>query len=214
MTAAGLNFSEFGDIESRHLNDPIMRGMPSALIIDDHVVVRHGLKQMLREEFRGIAFGDAGNAVEARLALAKRPWDLVVLDIGMPGQDGFEVLREIRRNHPQMKVLVLSVHLERQYAAQSLELGAAGYVSKDASRSELLKAFRTVLAGKTVSQPIHLRRTYSEGVRLRGPSAQSAIRPRGGRNASPCHGQEKWRDRGPIEPGHQNRQHLQASYPQ
>lgn len=122
--------------------------MPSALIIDDHVVVRHGLKQMLREEFRGIAFGDAGNAVEARLALAKRPWDLVVLDIGMPGQDGFEVLREIRRNHPQMKVLVLSVHLERQYAAQSLELGAAGYVSKDASRSELLKAFRTVLAGK------------------------------------------------------------------
>ena len=122
--------------------------MPSALIIDDHVVVRHGLKQMLREEFRGITFGDAANAVEARLALAKRPWDLVVLDIGMPGQDGFEVLREIRRDHPQMRVLVLSVHLERQYAAQALELGATGYVSKDASRSELLKAFRAVFAGK------------------------------------------------------------------
>src|ERR1022692_4411054 len=122
--------------------------MPSVLIVDDHLLIRQGLKQMLSQEYRDLVVGEAGSSDEAAARLAKRPWDIVTLDIAIPGKDGFYVLQEVRRRHPSTRVLVLSVHADPQYAVRARQLGASGYVSKNAGRAELLKAFTSVLAGK------------------------------------------------------------------
>jgi DNA-binding NarL/FixJ family response regulator len=122
--------------------------MTSVLIVDDHLLVRQGLKLMLSQEFRDLVFGEAKNNDEAALRLAKRSWDLVILDIALPGKDGFYALQEIRRRHPSMRVLVLSMHADPQYAMRARQMGASGYVSKNAGRAELLRAFKSVLAGQ------------------------------------------------------------------
>lgn len=122
--------------------------MPSVLIVDDHVLARQGLKQLLSQEYRGLVFGEAKNSNEAAVRLARQHWDIVVLEIAIPGKDGFYVLQEIRRRHPSTPVLVLSMHADSQYAVRCRQLGASGYVCKNAGRVDLLKAFKAVLAGK------------------------------------------------------------------
>ena len=122
--------------------------MVSVLIIDDHPVVRRGLRQTLREEIRDAVFADARNAKEALLAVVKQPWDIVMLDIAMPDRDGFEILQDVRRQRPDIKVLILSVHADHRFADRAMQLGASGYISKDVSLSQLLKAVRQVLAGE------------------------------------------------------------------
>ena len=91
------------------------------LIADDHAVVRHGLKQILADEFKKSVFGEAGNAQEALELVWKEPWDVVVLDITMPGRSGLEVLREIKKFSPKLPVLVLSMHPENQFAVRVLK---------------------------------------------------------------------------------------------
>lgn len=117
------------------------------LIADDHEVVRHGLKQVLADEFGGVVFGEAGTAAEAvRLAL-KEPWDLVLLDINMPGRSGLDALLDFKKARLKMPVLVLSMFPEAEYAVRAIRAGAAGFVSKSVLRRELLVAVRKVLAG-------------------------------------------------------------------
>jgi DNA-binding NarL/FixJ family response regulator len=118
------------------------------LIVDDHLLVRNGLKQVLSEEYRDIVFGEARTADEALAQLAKPAWDLVILDIGIPGKDGFYVLQEILLRRPQTRVLMLSIHAEPPYATCALQMGAAGYLCKDAGRSDLVKAVKNALARK------------------------------------------------------------------
>ena len=139
--------------------------MVSVLIIDDHPVVRRGLRQTLREEIRDAVFADARNAKEALLAVVKQPWDIVILDIAMPDRDGFEILQDVRRQRPDIKVLILSVHADHRFANRAVQLGACGYISKDASLSQLLKAVRQVLAGEK-----YLSRVKS-GKQFAGPPA-------------------------------------------
>jgi len=103
---------------------------------------------MLGQEYRGVLFGEAKNSHEALFQLARHPWDLVVLDITIPGGDGFNVLRETRVRHPSTRVLVLSMHADSQYAARAHRMGATGYVCKSAGRADLLQAFSNVFAGK------------------------------------------------------------------
>ncbi|HUP04316.1 MAG TPA: response regulator transcription factor [Bryobacteraceae bacterium] len=122
--------------------------MPSALIVDDHMVVRRGLRHTLAGELRGMVFGEARNGDEALRAVAQRAWDIVILDIGVPGRDGFTILQEVLRHRPDGKVLMLSVHAEAAYAARAMRLGARGYISKSASLAQLVKAVRTVLGGE------------------------------------------------------------------
>src|ERR1051326_1709766 len=122
--------------------------MTFVLIIDPYPVARRGLRQTLTEEFRDVAFGEAGNAKEALLAVAKRPWDIVILDIAMPDRDGFELLREISGSAPKSKVLVLSAYVESEEGTHCMQLGAYGYISKRTSLSELVKAVRNVVAGR------------------------------------------------------------------
>jgi two-component system, NarL family, invasion response regulator UvrY len=117
------------------------------LLVDDHAVVRQGLKQMVAESLPHAMFGDAANGEEAlRLALTK-DWDIVVLDISLPGKSGLEALKELRAAHPRLPVLVLSMHPEEQFAVRALRAGAAGYLTKKTAAKELVAAIKKVLAG-------------------------------------------------------------------
>ena len=122
--------------------------MPSVLVVDDHLLIRYGLQQMLSQEYRGLVFGEAKNSDEAAVRLARQPWDLVILGIALPSKDGFYVLQEIRRRHPSTRVLVLSRHADPRYTVRARQLGASGYVAKNAGRADLLRAVKRVFAGE------------------------------------------------------------------
>jgi two-component system, NarL family, invasion response regulator UvrY len=123
------------------------------LLTDDHAVVRHGLKQILADEFRRATFGEARNAQEALNRVWKENWDVVVLDITMPGRSGMEVLREIKKSKPRLPVLVLSMHPEGQFAVRVLKRGASGYMTKESAPEELVGAIKKVLAGGRYISP-------------------------------------------------------------
>jgi two-component system, NarL family, invasion response regulator UvrY len=118
------------------------------LIVHAHLLVRTGLRHLLTEEYRGVVFGEARTAGEALAQVAKHPWDMVVLDIGIPDTDGFCVLQETLLRRPATRVLMLSIKRDPLHAERARQMGASGYLSKDAGRSELVKAFRDVLAGR------------------------------------------------------------------
>ena len=121
----------------------------SILIVDDHLLIRLGLRQVLGQEFRDVVFGEAETAEEALARIKAQPWHLVILDVSLPDDDdALSVLPEICARRPQAAVLVLGVHPDSQYAARYLQLGASGYISKSSGRSDLLKAVADVLDGK------------------------------------------------------------------
>ena len=123
------------------------------LITDDHAVVRQGLKQILAEEFRRAEFGEAASAQEAIERVWKEVWDVVVLDITMPGRSGLEVLKEIKKSKPKLPVLVLSMHPEDQFAVRLLKIGASGYMTKESAPNELVGAVKKVMAGGRYISP-------------------------------------------------------------
>jgi two-component system, NarL family, invasion response regulator UvrY len=117
------------------------------LLADDHAVVRHGLKQILSDAFQRATYREARNAQEALNLVWKQDWDVVVLDITMPGRSGLDVLREIKKFKPSLPVLVLSMHPENQFAVRVLKCGASGYMTKESAPEELVGAVKKVLAG-------------------------------------------------------------------
>lgn len=117
------------------------------LIADDHAIVRQGLKQILLDEYKNVLFGEAASAQEALDLIWKGHWDVVILDISMPGRSGLEVLREIRRTRPAVPVLILSMHPEDQFAVRLLKSGASGYMTKESAPEELVRAVQKVSAG-------------------------------------------------------------------
>ncbi len=121
--------------------------MRRLLVVDDHEVVRRGTRQVLAEGFPGAAFGEAGTAAEALAALQAGRWDLLVLDINLPGRSGLEVLEDVRRQWPQLPVLVLSAYPEEEFAVRCLRLGASGYLTKSSAADELVAAARKALEG-------------------------------------------------------------------
>ncbi|MBI3885803.1 MAG: response regulator transcription factor [Opitutae bacterium] len=123
------------------------------LLADDHAVVRQGLKQILADEFSRAVFGEAGTAHDAITKIWEQEWDVVVLDITMPGRSGLEVLAEIRRSRPRLPVLVLSMHPEDQFAMRVLKSGAAGYMTKESAPDALVGAIKKVLAGGRYVSP-------------------------------------------------------------
>jgi DNA-binding NarL/FixJ family response regulator len=117
------------------------------LIVDDHAVLRDGLKRILASEFTDASFGEAANTTEALAKLWEKPWELLLLDISMRGRSGLDVLKEIRASSSRVPVLVLSAHPEEQYALRALKAGAAGYLSKECVPEELCLAVRKVCTG-------------------------------------------------------------------
>ncbi len=122
--------------------------MTRILLADDHAVVRQGLKQILLESIRGATFGEASSGQEALEAGRAGGWDIVILDISLPGKSGLEVLKELRQGQPRLPVLILSMHPEEQFAVRALRAGAAGYVTKRTAVADLAAAVKTVLAGR------------------------------------------------------------------
>jgi two-component system invasion response regulator UvrY len=123
------------------------------LIVDDHPIFRAGLKETLAKESDVEFVGEADNGHKALELARKQRWDVVVLDITMPGKGGLEVLHELRRERPNLPVLVLSAHPEDSLALRFLKAGAAGYLTKDKAPKVLLSAIRKVLGGgKYVSE--------------------------------------------------------------
>ena len=117
------------------------------LIADDHAILRRGLKEILLGEYKDAIFAEAGNAQEVLAEVRKQAWDLVILDITMPGRSGLDLLRDLKQLRPELPVLVLSMHPENQYAKRVLKSGAAGYMNKETAPKELVTAIRKVLDG-------------------------------------------------------------------
>ena len=121
--------------------------MLKILIADDHPIVRKGLKQILSEESDMGVFGEAQNSQEVLELVRKQDWDIVILDITMPGRGGIDVLKELKHQYPKLPLLILSMHPEDQYAVRALKAHASGYMTKDSAPEELVKAIRKILRG-------------------------------------------------------------------
>lgn len=125
------------------------------LIADDHTVVRKGLKQILLDEFPNAEIEEVPDAEELVKKVMQAKWDIVVSDLSMPGRSGLDALQQVKLSHPDLPVLILSIHPEEQYALRALKAGASGYLSKDTAPDELVKAVQKVLLGKKyISQSI------------------------------------------------------------
>ena len=121
--------------------------MIRVLVVDDHELLRRGLKSILLESFPEVVIGEAADAREALTSILGNPWDVVLLDINMPGRDGLDLLVELRAQRPALPVLVLTAFAENEFALRAFKNGAAGYLSKQGASSELILALRKVLAG-------------------------------------------------------------------
>jgi DNA-binding NarL/FixJ family response regulator len=127
--------------------------MISVLIADDHTVVRQGLKQILADDTQMSVVAEATNGNEVLQTLERTNVDVLILDITMPGRNGLDVLKEVRRKYPTLPVLVLSMHPEDQFAIRILRAGAAGYITKESAPEELVEALRKVCAGGKYVSP-------------------------------------------------------------
>ena len=129
--------------------------MIKILIADDHAVVRRGLKQIVSEQPDMTVDGEAENPRQVLDLVRKQEWDVLVLDINMPGRGGLDVLKQVKHEIPKLPVLVLSVHSEEQYGIRVLKAGAAGYLTKESAPDELIRAIRKVYrGGKYVSESL------------------------------------------------------------
>jgi DNA-binding NarL/FixJ family response regulator len=122
--------------------------MVRVLIADDHPIVRGGLKELLVRQLETVVCGEASNADEALAQVHRQPWDVLILDIKMPGRSGFDILSDVRQVQPKLPILMLSVHPEEQYAKRAIKAGARGYLQKESAPEELIEAVRKLLAGR------------------------------------------------------------------
>ncbi len=129
--------------------------MIEIFLVDDHVMFREGLKQVLAGEADFRVTGEAGSGPEAMEKICAGRYDVIVLDISMPGQSGMDILGELRKMQPNTPVLILSMHPEDQYAVRVIKAGASGYLTKESAASELITALRKVASGgKYISESL------------------------------------------------------------
>lgn len=138
------------------------------LLADDHAILRQGLKQIIADEIPGAKFGEAGDAAQALALLHKQRWDVLVLDVNMPGRGGLEVLAEVRREFPLLPVLVLSSVAEDQIGLRVIKEGASGYLNKQTAPERLVEAVQTVLQGGRFISPSLAGRLAAEFQRTGG----------------------------------------------
>ncbi len=118
------------------------------LIVDDHPIIRDGLRSALAQESGLEVVGEAQNAEEAMTGARSLKPDVVLLDISLPGKNGFEVLKQLQAEMPEVRTLILSTYSERQYAVRCLKSGAWGYLTKSSRSAELIEAIRTIMRGQ------------------------------------------------------------------
>ena len=127
--------------------------MIRVLIVDDHPIIREGLRCMLEGATGIVVGGEASNGIEALKKIHSEKWDVVLLDISMPGKDGIDTLKQIIERHTGIKVLILSGHTEDLYAVRLMKAGASGYLTKDIPPKQLVEAIRKVASGLKYISP-------------------------------------------------------------
>ncbi|MFL5762742.1 MAG: response regulator [Bacteroidia bacterium] len=125
----------------------------SILIADDHAVVREGLRLLIQNEHKDAKIGQASSGIEVFKKIAEGNWDLVVMDINMPGRDGLEVLDQLKAEEVHLPVIILSMHPEEYMGIRAIRTGAAAYITKDAAGEMLIDAINKVLSGKKYITP-------------------------------------------------------------
>jgi DNA-binding NarL/FixJ family response regulator len=123
------------------------------VIVDDHPLFRHGIKQLINAEEDMTVCGEAANAQQALSVLREMTPDFAIVDIGLKGTNGIELMKSIKAEHPKLPVLIVSMHDESMYALRALRAGARGYVMKQEALDQVMIAMREVLAGKTYLSP-------------------------------------------------------------
>lgn len=123
------------------------------IIADDHAILRDGLKQLIQMTPGLCVSGEAADGAALRKMIRREVPDLIILDIAMPGVDGIDIAREIRKRHPSVDILFLSMHKNRQYLKTAMAIGARGYLLKENTARELLDAIKTVRRGGTYLSP-------------------------------------------------------------
>src|SRR5512134_4590 len=118
------------------------------LLADDHEIVRKGLMKVLAEALQPLKVDEASNGQEAVSKVLKGEYDLVVLDLKMPGKSGLDALKEIKQHRPKLPVVILSMHPEEQFAIRAMRAGASGYLTKESAGDELVLAIRKALKGE------------------------------------------------------------------
>ena len=150
--------------------------MTKVLIADDHPLFRRGLKQLLQSTSADWQVDEAGQVQEILDCVWRENYDLMFLDISLPGRNGLEVLEEILRRKPDLPVLMLSMHSEDQFASQSLSIGASGYISKDSEPHQIIEAVNTILRGEVYFHTKVIKKLTSrlkEGGREAAPDRKS-----------------------------------------
>lgn len=131
------------------------------LIADDHPIVRAGLKQIISETNDMTVADEASNGQEALDLVRKKEYDLLLLDISMPGRNGLEILKELKSDYPKFPVLILSIYPEEQYAVRAFRAGASGYLTKASAPNELISAIKKIVnGGRYVSESLAEKLTY------------------------------------------------------
>jgi two-component system invasion response regulator UvrY len=132
-----------------------LQNLIKILIADDHAIVREGMKQIVSEEKDMRVVGEASNAGEIFTLLEKENYQIIILDISMPGRSGLEALKDLRKNYPAIPVLVLSMFSEDQYGLRAIKAGASGYLKKVSAPTELVTAIRKIVGGgKYINQKL------------------------------------------------------------
>ena len=150
--------------------------MTRILLIDDHPVVRLGVRRILSEHFNPVFIGEAGDADSGSAQALNDEWDVVVLDITMPGAVGLDVLKSIREQRPQLPILVLSIHPANQFARRALHAGASGYLTKDSAPSELVGAIEDVKRGRRyVSEAVKATMTGARARTKSSPTSRNSM---------------------------------------
>ncbi len=143
--------------------------MTEILVVDDHEMVRRGLKQLLTETLPGVSLGEASNALQASEQFQQQAWDLVLLDINLPDGSGLDLLTEFRQLRPEVPILVVSAYSEAEFAPTAFKLGAVGYLTKTSLADEVVAAISKVLSGGKYVSP-ELAENWASA--LRGASSQ------------------------------------------
>ena len=127
--------------------------MLTILIADDHAVVREGLKQILTELEDSVSLAEASHGQEVLEKINQSRFDIILLDISMPGMNGLEILKQIKNEKPEISVLILSMYPEEQYAIRALKAGASGYLTKESAPQELIQAIQRIASGRKYITP-------------------------------------------------------------
>ena len=187
--------------------------MIRVVIADDHTIVREGLKQLLGATDDLEVVGEARDGHETMKIVRERDFDVLLMDLSMPGKSGMELIKQVRSEKPKLRILVLSMHAEHQYAVRAIKAGASGYLTKDSAARELVSALRKVAAGGAIiSAEVAEQLAHSAMPQAEGPAARVAVRSRvpglpaaGGRDVGVRHRDE-------AQPLGQDRQHAQGAH--